>query len=437
MSEIVIKVENLSKQYRLGLVGTGTLSNDLHRWWHIVRGRPDPYLKVGDTNEREKSGESDYVWALRGIDLQVERGQVIGIIGRNGSGKSTLLKILSKVTGPTTGSVRLKGKLASLLEVGTGFHPELTGRENVYLNGAIMGMRKREIASKMDAIVDFAGVERYIDTPVKRYSSGMLVRLGFSVAAHLEADILLVDEVLAVGDAEFQKKCLGKMKDVSQGEGRTVLFVSHNMAMVSTLCQKALLLNNGSAVCEGLTSEVIMRYFSGDGLKTGEVSFENSEYCDCQARLLSARLINVTGESDYYFNITDPIRFEMTFEVLEESIRAFPNFHLKDSAGQHIFVTGPSSEGKFQRGKYKSTCFVPGNLLNAGTFSIGFALTNKDVFKVHYFAQDLLMFTVVDPMIDTPTRDSSYSGAIPGAVRPLLDWEVVRVEDSLSVEVQK
>lgn len=241
----VIKVENISKQYRLGDVGTGALSHDLKRWWYKARGKEDPYLQVGETNDRSSKGNSEYVWALKDINFEVKAGEVLGIIGRNGAGKSTLLKILSKTTTPTTGNIKVRGRIASLLEVGTGFHPELTGRENIYLNGAILGMTKREIQKKFDEIVDFSGVERYIDTPVKRYSSGMYVRLAFAVAAHLEPEILIVDEVLAVGDAEFQKKCLGKMKDVSVNEGRTVLFVSHNMAAVQSLCTDALVLNNG------------------------------------------------------------------------------------------------------------------------------------------------------------------------------------------------
>src|ERR1700709_820584 len=231
---IVIKVENLSKQYRLGNVGTGTISHDVNRWWHTIRGKEDPYLKIGDENDRSVKGRSDYVWALKDINFDVKQGEVLGIIGRNGAGKSTLLKILSRTTTPPTGNVKIKGRIASLLEVGTGFHPELSGRDNIFLNGAILGMTKHEIKSKFDEIVDFAGVERYIDTPVKRYSSGMYVRLAFGVAAHLEPEILIVDEVLAVGDVEFQKKALGKMKDVSVKEGRTVLFVSHNLGSLKS-----------------------------------------------------------------------------------------------------------------------------------------------------------------------------------------------------------
>ena len=245
MSDVVISVENLSKQYRLGQVGRATMRDDFNRWMHRLAGKEDPYLKIGEENERSKKGNSDYVWALKDINFEVRRGDVLGIIGRNGAGKSTLLKILSKVTVPTTGQIKIRGRIASLLEVGTGFHPELSGRDNIFLNGAILGMTRNEIKSKFDEIVEFAGIDRYIDTPVKRYSSGMYVRLAFAVAAHLEPDILIIDEVLAVGDAEFQKKCLGKMKDVSEREGRTVLFVSHNMLATKNLCQNGIFLKNG------------------------------------------------------------------------------------------------------------------------------------------------------------------------------------------------
>src|ERR1700722_15838347 len=256
----VIKVENLSKAYQLGNFGTGTVSRDLERFWARMRGKEDPFLKIGEVNDRTKKGVSDIVWGLKDINFEIEEGDAVGIIGRNGAGKSTLLKILSRVTSPTTGSIKVKGRIASLLEVGTGFHPELSGEENIYLNGAILGMRKSEIKRKFDEIVDFAGVERYIGTPVKRYSSGMYVRLAFAVAAHLESEILIVDEVLAVGDAEFQKKCLGKMGDVSKGEGRTVLFVSHNMAAIQKLCNKVGLMNQGQIKIIGETNTVINEY---------------------------------------------------------------------------------------------------------------------------------------------------------------------------------
>lgn len=259
--EKAIEFENIGKQYRLGVISTGTISHDLNRWWsvHILR-REDPYLKIGEVNDRSLAGESDYVWALRNINFSVEKGEVVGIIGRNGSGKSTLLKLLSRVTSPTTGKIVAEGRIASLLEVGTGFHPEMTGRENIFLNGAIMGMTKAEIARKLDEIVDFSGCERYLDTPVKRYSSGMIVRLGFAIAAHLEPEILVVDEVLAVGDAEFQQKAIGKMQDVAQGGGRTVLFVSHNMNAVRNLCRRGIVLNNGQLVYDGAVNDAVNFY---------------------------------------------------------------------------------------------------------------------------------------------------------------------------------
>lgn len=260
MDSIVIRLENVSKQYRLGKIGTGSLKHDLNRWWHDLRGKDDPYLKIGEVNDRSKRQESEYVWALKNINFDVKQGDVIGIIGKNGAGKSTLLKILSRTTLPTTGSIKVRGRIASLLEVGTGFHPELTGRENIFLNGAILGMTKQEIRMKFDEIVDFSGVEKYIDTPVKRYSSGMYVRLAFGVAAHLDPEILIVDEVLAVGDSEFQKKALGRMQDLSKGQGRTVLFVSHNMASIKTLCNKGVLLTNGELKYTGHMAECINQY---------------------------------------------------------------------------------------------------------------------------------------------------------------------------------
>lgn len=261
MGEVAIKFENISKQYRLGTIGTGTLSHDLNRWWTVnIRRKEDPYLKVGQVNERDTKATDDYVWALKSIDFEVKKGEVLGIIGKNGAGKSTLLKILSRVTSPSTGRILTQGRIASLLEVGTGFHPEMTGRENIFMNGSIMGMTKAEIRKKFDEIVDFAGVEKYIETPVKRYSSGMTVRLGFAIAAHLDPEILVVDEVLAVGDAEFQRKAIGRMQDVSSNEGRTVLFVSHNMGSISQLCSKAILLKSGYVYSEGPTSDVIRSY---------------------------------------------------------------------------------------------------------------------------------------------------------------------------------
>lgn len=293
MSNISIEFENISKQYRLGTIGTGTLTHDLNRWWHLVRGKEDPYLKIGDVNDRSTKATSDYVWALKDVSFKVEQGEVLGIIGKNGAGKSTLLKILSRVTTPSTGVIRAKGRIASLLEVGTGFHGELTGRENIYMNGAILGMTKQEITRKLDEIVAFSGIERYIDTPVKRYSSGMTVRLGFAVAAHLEPEILVVDEVLAVGDAEFQKKAIGKMKDVAQGGGRTVLFVSHNMGAIETLCTKAAIFKDGMLSFSGNVSEAVDEYIKANDIFDAAVSIINGvTFCHSDFKLDSITINN-------------------------------------------------------------------------------------------------------------------------------------------------
>lgn len=317
MSNIAIKVENLSKAYQLGQIGTGTISRDLERWYARMRGKEDPFLQIGESNNQHSKSESDVVWSLKDINFEIEQGDAVGIIGRNGAGKSTLLKILSKVTAPTTGKISGKGRIASLLEVGTGFHPELSGRENIFLNGAILGMRKREIRRKLDEIVDFAGIERYLDTPVKRYSSGMYVRLAFAVAAHLESEILIVDEVLAVGDAEFQKKCLGKMGEVSKGEGRTVLFVSHNMESIQKLCNKGLLLSNGQSQYYGQIKNVIEHYLKRNE-KISQRFFEPSlervanvlsvEIKNNQGRLASEICIAESWTVNFNFNINDDIK---------------------------------------------------------------------------------------------------------------------------------
>lgn len=316
---IILKASNISKQYRLGLVGTGTLSHDLNRWWHRVRGKEDPFLKVGSVNDRSTKADSDYVWALRDINFEVQQGEVLGIIGKNGAGKSTLLKILSRVTAPTTGEIKTKGRIASLLEVGTGFHPELTGRENIYLNGAILGMSKAEIKAKEQEIIEFSGCERYVDTPVKRYSSGMRVRLAFAVAAHLEPDILVIDEVLAVGDAEFQKKAIGKMQDISRGEGRTVLFVSHNMAAVKSLCTRAIVLEHGSTVFEGGTDEAVDFYISeANTIGREEVVFDNSHRRGLTSQHIE--LIKIISK-----NIKTTIRGSLSFDVHLKVHHNFPD----------------------------------------------------------------------------------------------------------------
>ncbi len=310
MSDIILKAENISKQYRLGTVGTGTLSHDFNRFWHKIRGKEDPYLQVGAVNDRSVAASSAYVWALQDINFEVRQGEILGIIGKNGAGKSTLLKILSRVTSPTTGSIKTKGRIASLLEVGTGMHPELTGKENIFLNGAILGMTKAEIAAKIEEIVDFSGCQMYIDTPVKRYSSGMRVRLGFAVAAFLEPDILVVDEVLAVGDAEFQKKAIGKMQDISNTSGRTVLFVSHNMAAVKNLCTRGIVLENGKVVYSGKTDDCISHYLknSTDSERLDLVSDRRG------SGLIKFQKVSIYGESTQRAVSTgDPLNVEIHF----------------------------------------------------------------------------------------------------------------------------
>lgn len=341
-AETMIQVENLSKMYRLGVVGTGTLSHDLKRWYYGVRGWEDPYLKIGEVNNRETQGEGQYVWALKDINLEVKQGEILGIVGKNGAGKSTLLKLLSKVTGPTTGAIHYNGRIGALLEVGTGFHPELTGKENIFLNGAILGMTKAEISSKLEEIVEFSGVGRYVDTPVKRYSSGMKVRLGFAVAAHLEPEILIVDEVLAVGDAAFQKKAVGKMQDISKEGGRTVLFVSHNMAAVQTLCTSAIGLENGMVTMRGSASDVVSEYLKKsyesnalplnqrtDRKGEGQFRFKDVGFYDMEGQRLS---FATTGEDVYVRIQIDtppsgtampiPLDLSLTFRNHEEVIVA-------------------------------------------------------------------------------------------------------------------
>ena len=319
-----IEFENISKQYRLGLVSTRTLSHDLNRWWTVnVLRKEDPYLKIGETNDRATKGQSDYVWALKDINFKVEQGDVVGIIGKNGAGKSTLLKLLSKVTAPTTGHIRARGRIASLLEVGTGFHPEMTGRENIYMNGAILGMTRQEIRSKLDEIVDFSGCERYLDTPVKRYSSGMTVRLGFAIAAHLDPEILVVDEVLAVGDAEFQKKAIGKMKDVSQGEGRTVLFVSHNMGAVKALCKSGIMLERGLISYIGDVDTTVQKYLGieKEGFLMDTITSKHNRewYMNLQLEIRRARLLNTSPR----LSQDEPIKVELLIHRNDPTIKRF------------------------------------------------------------------------------------------------------------------
>lgn len=372
MAEIVLQVENLWKQYRLGLLGTNTIKEDLTRFWANLRGKEDPTLKIGEVNDRENiTGE--YVWALQDINFEVERGEVVGIIGKNGAGKSTLLKILSRVTAPTKGQVKVNGRIASLLEVGTGFHPELSGRENIFLNGAILGMSKQEIRFKFDEIVEFSGIGKYIDTPVKRYSSGMYVRLAFAVAAHLEPEILIVDEVLAVGDAEFQKKCLGKMKEVA-GEGRTVLFVSHNMSAVQRLCTKAILLQNGVIQSSGAVENTISEYLTIN--KGNRIDFNDPKIRvgpNHFSRFTEIILIDKQGKTVNEFFMGNFLQIKFSFALSEDVQNLEIGISLRSMMEENLITLIGVWEGlkiNYEKGMHQVTCTIPQLLLFPGQYFI-------------------------------------------------------------------
>mgnify|MGYP006175795105 FL=1 len=392
MSKVVIKAENISKQYRLGLVGTGTVKDDMKRWWYNLRGKEDPFLKIGEANDRSSKGESDYVWSLRDINFEINQGDSVGIIGRNGAGKSTLLKILSQVTQPTTGKIYTKGRIASLLEVGTGFHPEMTGRENIYLNGAILGMRKHEITRKLDEIIAFSGVERYIDTPVKRYSSGMYVRLAFAVAAHLESEILIVDEVLAVGDAEFQKKCLGKMNEVSKGEGRTILFVSHNLDAVKKLCNKGLLLHHGQLIHDGnidtTLDSYLLNYSSNE--KQSELNFEEDE--NKEAQILKVALKDKEGNDviEFYSNQEICVHITLKNTLLNQGARL--NFSILDKFENVIFINRKDLDFT---GTIEWVIQIPSDTIIANQYKIGLALDIPKV-RVLDFPSEKINLSIVN-----------------------------------------
>lgn len=416
-----IEFENVSKQYRLGLVSTGTVAHDLNRWWTMnVLRKEDPYLKIGETNDRSKKGESDYVWALKDINFSVEQGDVVGIIGKNGAGKSTLLKLLSRVTTPTTGQIRVRGRIASLLEVGTGFHPEMTGRENIYLNGAIMGMTKAEVSRKLDEIVDFSGCERYIDTPVKRYSSGMTVRLGFAIAAHLEPEILVVDEVLAVGDAEFQKKAIGKMQDVSKGEGRTVLFVSHNMAAVKSLCKKGVLLENGMVKETGMVDDIVGHYLKGNN------EIANHKYwAEPQIKGDGFELLEIgirKKDCDYIDNISvdDAIELIVKYRITQKYEQLHLTFHFKNEQGIKIFSCsggGRCVPLEHNEGVYEQRMEIPGNFLNWGSYYVDiYVVVNRH----HSFVRD---FDIISFSITNKAKSiGTFMGREPGDITPLFNF---------------
>ncbi len=401
----VIEVENLSKLYDLGLVGTGTLSKDLNRAWARITGKADPYATLAELNDRTKKSKSSTVFALKDINFSVEQGDVVGIIGKNGAGKSTLLKILSQITSPSSGNIKIKGRVASLLEVGTGMHPEMTARQNIYLNGSIMGMRRYEITRKLDEIVDFAGIGKYLDTPIKRFSSGMQVRLGFAVAAHLEPEILIVDEVLAVGDAEFQKKAIGKMQDISKGEGRTVLFVSHHLNSVKSLCKSGILLKNGEVDSIGEIEKVIENYINSNSAEKKVSTFEDSI-------IKSASLINTNNE--FYSNQKIEIQFESTFD---EHIKN-SKFLVQVLTNSDTIITSFETEIPMCNSLLKLT--IPSNSLFKGEYKINFIVYRPGVQQFEN-KQDVIQFTI----LDNPYEFAHLEGFNIGNVLINSKWEIL------------
>ena len=416
--DIILKATNISKQYRLGLVGTGTLSHDLNRWWNRIRGKQDPYLKVGESNDRSTQGASEYVWALQDINFEVKRGEVLGIIGKNGAGKSTLLKILSKVTGPTTGDIKTKGRIASLLEVGTGFHGEMTGRENIFLNGAILGMTKKEITAKIDEIIEFSGCQRYIDTPVKRYSSGMTVRLAFAVAAFLEPEILVIDEVLAVGDAEFQKKAIGKMQDISRGEGRTVLFVSHNMAAVKSLCTRGIVLEHGKIKFSGGIDDVVEYYLKSNTTEQIYNCFETEKINYFSKIYLTDQIGNIENKPISKYQQT-----YLNFEIKTSDISGLKFGATLFSNLNEPIISFPFSEKEYfnkSKSKYHFKIELPIAILKGGDYFVEAALWK--VGQEYDQSDDYISFNVLG---DSP-QELSGEG-IKGVVINNKEWTVEHI----------
>ena len=421
-----IEFENISKQYRLGLVSTGTIAHDLNRWWTMnIRGKEDPYLKIGETNDRSKKGESEYVWALKDINFSIEEGDVVGIIGKNGAGKSTLLKLLSRVTTPTTGEIRVRGRIASLLEVGTGFHPEMTGRENIFMNGAIMGMTKAEVSRKLDEIVDFSGCERYIDTPVKRYSSGMTVRLGFAVAAHLEPEILVVDEVLAVGDAAFQKKAIGKMKDISRGNGRTVLFVSHNMAAVKSLCKKGVLLENGMVKETGQVDDIVGHYLKGDNEIANHKNWVVPEIKKEGFELLEIGVRKQGADYTENMRVDDEVNLYVKYRVTHKFNQLHLTYHFKNEQGQKMFSCSGGSRCyplEHQEGIYEQVMRIPANFLNWGSYFVDMYVV-RDMKDPIIIENDIISFTLISKVMGVGTAMNKE----PGDITPVFEFNERKV----------
>jgi lipopolysaccharide transport system ATP-binding protein len=426
MVENVIEVSNLSKIYRLGEIGTGTLSRDLHRMVARMMGKPDPFLKVGQLNDRSVKGSGDIVYSLRDLDFTIGQGEAVAIIGKNGSGKSTLLKLLSRVTHPTTGEIRIKGRIASLLEVGTGFHPELTGRENIYLNGAILGMRKREIRRRFDEIVDYSEVERYIDTPVKRYSSGMYVRLAFAVAAHLESEILIVDEVLAVGDADFQNKCLGKMKNVSTQQGRTVIFVSHNMASVKSLCRTGLLLDKGRIIENGTIDHVINRYLNSAARSPVYDSISNDMHIIAtgEAYFRSLTVKSIHTEQINAIPFDGPISISFTFECLVSVKNMFFDIKIMSREGAEISLSqsnwSPYGYHSFEPGVYSMKAEIE-NRLQPGLYFLTLGAHKADG-TTYAYLENIISFEVLS--ISFGGGEGYNQSWTHGYFRPATDWRM-------------
>ena len=426
MNNIVIRAENVGKSYVIGH-NTATKQDYSSLRDTLANGARELVQKTRAmfTGRSIVPGtEIEEFWALKDINFEIRQGERVGIIGRNGAGKSTLLKILSRIVEPTTGQIQIRGRVSSLLEVGTGFHPELTGRENIYLNGAILGMTKREITRKFDEIVDFAEVEKFLDTPVKHYSSGMYVRLAFAVAAHLEPEILIIDEVLAVGDAQFQQKCLGKMESVGR-EGRTVLFVSHSMPAVTSLCDRTLLLEHGMIIQDGSPSETILNYYNRGQSIPFAASFTQRHVGDNYVQLLSADVSNYLGQPAVEIPLPERLTISMDFKVLEPLPYPFvPNFHFMTAAGVCAFVTVAEPTHTLPCGTYKATCEVPSHLLNEGAYFVGLAISSfGSGVKVHFFESNALSFNVADNLAADATR-GGWTGAMPGAVRPKLKWSI-------------
>lgn len=416
--DVILKAEGISKQYRLGKVGTGTISHDLNRWWAGIRGKEDPYLKIGETNDRNVKGSSDYVWSLQNIDFEVNEGDVLGIIGKNGAGKSTLLKILSRVTSPTTGTIKTKGRIASLLEVGTGFHPEMTGRENIYLNGAILGMTKKEIKSKIDEIIEFSGCQRYIDTPVKRYSSGMTVRLAFAVAAFLEPEILVVDEVLAVGDAEFQKKAIGKMQDISKSEGRTVLFVSHNMAAVKSLCTRGIVLEHGKVVFDGNVNESVDFYLTTNTNQSLTGIYRETDNFK-QSCFEEIKVIDGNGTVRTEFGFDEEINLNIRVRVEESFLKGNIGFRVVDKSERVIFSSDIKMDNYIdQAGISEFHVSIPSKILVPNSFRLTFGMHLPNVVMLDYL-EDCINFDI----IETGSEFSIYNGNDYGCVSINCNWQ--------------